>query len=60
MKQTKKLSSGWVLVIVQHSEALTYQIFDDDDRAPRRSRPRWLLVLFQAFATGKQIYGLTI
>ena len=54
MKQTK-LNSEWVFIVL-HSETLHYQVFSEV-RRPRR-KPRWLRVLLQAFATGRQLYGL--
>jgi len=56
MKQTK-LDTGWVFIVL-HSDKLHYQIFSD--KMLTRRKPRWLRVLLQAFATGRQLYGLTL
>ena len=56
MKQTT-LDTGWVFIVL-HSDKLHYQIFSD--KMLTRRKPRWLRVLLQAFATGRQLYGLTL
>jgi hypothetical protein len=55
MKQTNKSKHEWVLVVV-HSAATHYQIFDD--RRPRVRRPRWVRMLVRLYAVGKQVYHL--
>ena len=53
MKQTSE--SEWVYIVL-HSEALHYQILNEDE--PRARRPRWVRVLLKLIKVGSKFYGL--
>ena len=55
MKQTNKNKHEWVMVVV-HSAATHYQIFDGTPRRPKARRPRWVRMLVRLYAVGRQVY----
>ena len=50
-------ASEWVF-IVQHSDALHYQVVDNAQAGPKKRMKFWKLIVQKAVKVGKLIYGL--